>query len=252
MAGRCCLSPESPPASAPPTAQTAPVQAPVLAPVPGAVGEPGAGSPRRETRRSGAGRTCLGACPCPGSCPCPAPAPGVSLGLGAGPGPGPARRWRGQRAWVSRPPRRGIPGARPATAAAFPPALTRGRRSPDPAPGSGDLPAPLRIPRAPPHSPAPCASPGPLNIPRLPRRPPRRAPPGRGCRLRAGGAAGTAAGPGGEPARSAAHVLSLSQPGRYFSSGPASGSGLAAGLRPALPWVPRSSSPACSPPSVLG
>lgn len=96
---------------------------------------------------------------------------------------------------------------------------------------------------APPAGPA-GTPPSPLAALHAPRISPVGPPPGRaGQGLRAGGGGASCPRGGRVPA---ALVLSLSQSRRYFSSGPA------AGLCPAPPWAPRSSSPACSPRSALG
>lgn len=96
---------------------------------------------------------------------------------------------------------------------------------------------------APPAGPA-GTPPSPLASLHAPRISPVGPPPGRaGQGLRAGGGGASCPRGGRVPA---ALVLSLSQSRRYFSSGPA------AGLCPAPPWAPRSSSPACSPRSALG
>ena len=128
---------------------------------------------------------------------------------------------RGEQRGSARPPRRGIPGAHPATAAAFPSSAR------------GGVPYPTPLPPPPtPRDPLPTAGP---DLPAPPAAVRHVGPRGAGGRAGgAGGGAGAAAGRGG-PAPPA-HVLSLSRPRRYCRSGPGLRHGAPAAARlPARP-----------------
>ena len=131
---------------------------------------------------------------------------------------------RGEQRGSARPPRRGIPGAHPATAAAFPSSAR------------GGVPYPTPLPPPPtPRDPLPTAGPG---LPAPPAAVRHIGPRGAGGREERGGSRGSCR-PGGPGPSSTCAVTQPSPPLLSLRAG-------------AAPWGPRCCSPACSPRSAPG